>query len=732
MAILYDQFGREVRVEKRPETREIAVTTVRDRWSNYPSQGLTPQKLAAIFKEADGGDVYRQSELFEEMEEKDTHLFSELQTRKNAVLGLDYDIIPYSESAEDKKISEFCGDVIFNLPDFEEALLDLLDALGKGYSLSESLWEIDGSKAIITGLRWIHAKRAVFYERGAADPQAKSFEAPKVTTAAEPFNGEEMPPFKLVYHRYKARSGYDTRAGVLRVCAWMYLFKNYSLKDWVAFAEVFGMPLRLGKYEPGAGREEKDALITAVRSLGSDAAGIISKNTEIEFVETMKNAGTNNLYETLANFCNKEMSKAILGQTATTEGTPGKLGNEGAQDKVRSDLIKADAEALARTMRFQVLRPLAGYNFGWDKPLPWLKIQYVPPEDLNMLSEVYRNIWSMGQEISAEHVSERFKIPLPQKGEKVLPPPMPTFPMKMEAGGYLQFINRGLHLPAISTDREMQMIAAKFTPEQEAAMESQRQELLGKYFLEVKGSFSALRGDALREINDLLLGSAAMGQDEFAGKILAVLRTYYGASAEDLAPMIERAMEPVFKYYRVTDRTAWGGAEPPVAMSFEPADRATMAAMSRIDTAYLSKFIENQDMQGPVMKFLREQYTEKAEGLFGRGSEEGISAFRGQFGDHLAGLEDWQIRRILDTSVTRMRSYADVRQGVQARVDLRVHVTRGEMACDICRPRHGEIIPAAAMQGRMDTAARNPEAFGTFDGVPPFHPNCVCRLVMAI
>lgn len=421
MAVLYDQFGREIKVEKKPEIREIAVTTIRDRWSTYPSQGLSPQKLADIFKEADGGDVYRQAELFEEMEEKDTHLSCELGTRKNAVLGLDYDILAFSDSAEDKKIRDFCADVLFNLDSFEDALRDLLDALGKGYSLVEILWSADGTKAVISGFKWIHAKRAVFYDRGAGDPWAKSLEAPKITTAAQPFMGEDMPPFKLVYHRYKARSGYDTRAGLLRVCAWMYLFKNYSMKDWIAFAEVFGMPLRLGKYDPGAGTAEKDALIAAVQSLGTDAAGIISKNTEIEFVETVKNTGPNNIYESLASFCDKQMSKAILGQTATTEGTPGKLGNEDAQDKVRRDLLEADAEALAKTVRFQIIRPLVGYNFGWDKPLPWFKLMYDPPEDLKTLSEVYRNIHSMGQRISEEHVSERFKIPLPQEGETVLP-----------------------------------------------------------------------------------------------------------------------------------------------------------------------------------------------------------------------------------------------------------------------------------------------------------------------
>ena len=381
MAILFDQFGREIEVKKRPETREIAVTTIRDRWSNYPSGGLTPQSLATIFKEADNGDVARQAELFEEMEEKDAHLFSELQTRKNAVTGLDYDVAPFSESAEDKKIRDFVSDCVFGLDSFEEALLDLLDAIGKGYSLAELLWRIDGGKAVIDRIAWVHAKKALFYERGAANMWQKSYEVPKILTEAQPIEGESMPAFKLVYHRYKARSGYDTRAGLLRVCAWMYLFKNYGIKDWVAFAEVFGMPLRLGKYDPGATKEDKDALRAAIYSLGADAAGIISKNTEIEFVEAVKNAGTNNIYETLANFCDKQMSKAVLGQTATTEGTPGKLGNEDAQDRVRHDLIKADCEALSSTIRRQIIRPLVGYNFGWDKSLPWFKILYERPED---------------------------------------------------------------------------------------------------------------------------------------------------------------------------------------------------------------------------------------------------------------------------------------------------------------------------------------------------------------
>ena len=92
---------------RRPDMREVAVAQVSDKYSEYPSNGLTPVKLAEILREADAGDVLRQMELFEEMEEKDPHLFSQLQTRKNAVTGLDFEVIPFGDEPLDKEIADF-------------------------------------------------------------------------------------------------------------------------------------------------------------------------------------------------------------------------------------------------------------------------------------------------------------------------------------------------------------------------------------------------------------------------------------------------------------------------------------------------------------------------------------------------------------------------------------------------------------------------------------------------
>jgi len=409
--MLYDQFGREIaaRDTRRPDTREICAVQVRDRWSTYPSSGLTPVKLARIFREADNGDVLRQAELFEEMEEKDGHLSSQFQVRKLAIQGLGYEILPVSEDAESKKIADFCREAIESL-DLDDHILDLLDALPKGYSMMEILWDASAGQNWIRSLRWVHPKKITFWNSV----------HPRIFTEDDPVHGIDPPPFKFIYHRYKARSGYDTRAGILRVCAWMYLFKNYAVKDWASFAEVYGMPLRLGKYEPGATSEDRNALLSALQSLGSDAAGIISKNTEIEFVEAQKTS-TLNIFESLVNFCDSQMSKAILGQTLTSEagGSKGQgsyaLGRVHAD--VRQDLVEADAKALGKTMTQQILRPLVGFNFGWDVPVPLFRLLYEPPEDLKESAGIYKTLGDIGLDYSQEHVSDRFKVPLRKPDE---------------------------------------------------------------------------------------------------------------------------------------------------------------------------------------------------------------------------------------------------------------------------------------------------------------------------
>lgn len=107
----------------RPVDMTIAAGEINDRYSDYPSRGLNPVKLASILRDADEGNVRSQMELFEEMEEKDAHLFSQMQTRKLAVTGLDWEVQPFSpDDEQDKAIAEWIKDQLLGIENLDDIL----------------------------------------------------------------------------------------------------------------------------------------------------------------------------------------------------------------------------------------------------------------------------------------------------------------------------------------------------------------------------------------------------------------------------------------------------------------------------------------------------------------------------------------------------------------------------------------------------------------------------------
>lgn len=417
---LVDAYGREIKsYPTRPNTDMRAAVRIRDQWSTYPSTNLTPEKLAGILKEADVGDITRQVELAQEMEEKDPELSSALHTRKLAVQGLPWEVEPASPSSEDKKIADH---VRKNLEDLKlrKAILTLMDAAWKGFACMEIRWVLNGEQAWISGLEWIPQQRFTFLMRD----QAMNNPIPRVPfllTEEEPTYGIEVPPYQMIYHRYEARSGLAQRGGLFRPCAFPYVFKNFATKDWLIFLEKYGQPTRIGKYTPGTNPADVELLKQAVYSLGVDGAAVMADTTMIELLEAKSGGASSDIYDRfISERVNKAYEKCILGQTATTEGTPGKLGGEEAQSQVRADLLKADAEDLSETITEQVIWGMVGFNWGFDKMLPKFRLVIHEPEDLQMLSQTHKTLWDMGKKFPVSFIEKKYGIPEPEGDEEVL------------------------------------------------------------------------------------------------------------------------------------------------------------------------------------------------------------------------------------------------------------------------------------------------------------------------
>ena len=397
----------------RPVTARVAAGDVNDKYSEYPSKGLNPRRLARIFRSADEGDVREQMELFEEMEEKDTHLFSQLQTRKLAVTGLDWEVQEFSNDDIDKTVAEFVEKQLRGIENLDDIFIDMLDAIGKGVSIMEIEWGVDRNGSnVIEDIKYVHPKKLVW------DYQTDEM---KVCTREYP-SGISLPENKFVVHKYKAKSGHASRAGILRVVSWMYLFKNYDIKDWVSFCEVFGMPLRLGKYNASASDDDKKALMEAIYSLGTDAAGIVPDTTLIEFIESQKTTSVE-IYEKLARYCDEQISKAVLGQTLSSDSGGGSYAQGKVHNDVRHDLTAADAKALAVTIRRDIIRPLVEYNFGYNVNIPFIMFDCREVEDQKESVDILKTlVCDTGLKVPTAYVYKKYNIPKPEDDEEILEP----------------------------------------------------------------------------------------------------------------------------------------------------------------------------------------------------------------------------------------------------------------------------------------------------------------------
>ena len=374
-------------------------------YEEHPSAGLTPGRVATILRAAEEGDLVAQHDLFRDMEEKDGHIACEMGKRRGAVLVADWDIVPPEDaSAHEKADAQWLREALDNL-ELEEVITDALDAIGHGFSCLEIVWQTVGRERLPQGLE--HRPQSWFRTH----PERRN----EIRLRDNTPEGAELLPFGWLVHVHKARSGYLARGGLHRTLAWPYLFKNYAVRDLAEFLEIYGLPLRLGKFPGGATTEEKTALLRAVMAIGHNAGGIIPEGMSIEFQEAAK--GASDPYEAMISWAERTQSKAILGQTLTAQAD-GKTSTNAlgkVHDEVRGDILEADCRQLARTLKRQLVWPLLAINRPGADPTrcPAFVFDISEPEDIGQFATALPKLAQAGMRIPVAWAHEKLGIPEP-------------------------------------------------------------------------------------------------------------------------------------------------------------------------------------------------------------------------------------------------------------------------------------------------------------------------------
>jgi phage gp29-like protein len=409
---LLDQHGRPV--DRSVLTEEIAAATVsgvRSPTTGYPADGLTPARLSNILKEADAGDPIRYMELAETIEERDPHYLGVLATRRRSVAQIEVTV----KAGDDSPEAEADATLVRQWLDRDELtdeIFDILDCIGKGYSHTEIMWDTSEGQWMPKLLehrdpRWFRFAR-------------HDLKTPVMLGT----HGEELPlpPFKFISAVIKAKSGIPLRSGIARVAMWGYLFKMFTQKDWAIFTQTYGHPVRVGKFGAGATDADKATLLRAVTNIAGDMAAIIPESMAMEFIQSANVGAAHAMYKERCDWLDQQVSKLVLGQTATTDAVVGGLGSGKEHRQVQEDIETADARALAAILNRDLIRPWMQLNSGPRKVYPRLVIARAEQEDLKAFSDAVAPWVDRGLQIEESTILAKFGLPEPKAGGKFLMP----------------------------------------------------------------------------------------------------------------------------------------------------------------------------------------------------------------------------------------------------------------------------------------------------------------------
>jgi len=414
MSGLVDRWGNPLRKELL--TRDVAGPTlagVRQPVSGYPGDGLTPVRLARILRDADQNDPLAYFELAEQIEERDLHYVGVLGTRKRSVSQVDVTVEAASESAEDERRAEMVREWL-KRDELADETFDILDAIGKGVSWCEIVWDTSSGQYRPDRLEW-RDPRWFNFDRDGTTPLLRGGEEGNAQDAP-------LPAFKFIRLTIKAKSGLPIRSGLARLAAWSWMFKAYAQRDWAIFTQTYGQPVRIGRYHSGASKEDRDTLYRAVANIAGDCAAIVPEEMKIEFIESKNVTAGSDLYEKRADWLDRQISKAVLGQTNTTDAQAGGLGSGQANvhNDVREDIETADCKALSAVLNRDLIRPWMDLEFGPGDAYPRVVIARPKQEDLKLLSDSLAQLVPIGLRVSQSEIRDKFGLGEPGDGDEVL------------------------------------------------------------------------------------------------------------------------------------------------------------------------------------------------------------------------------------------------------------------------------------------------------------------------
>lgn len=374
----------------RPELgREIATTSDGiDITRGFTGPLLTPYD--SVLRTRGGNDLVIYEQVLSDPEVKAT--FSQ---RQLAVTQCEWQVDAGGDKRIDKQAAQFLREQLHAVG-WDNLTTKMLYGVFYGFAVAEVIYRPEGGRIGLADIKVRNRRRFRYTPEG----ELRLLTPTSMT--------EGIPAEAPYFWNFQTGADNDDEPYGLGLAHWLYwpvLFKRNGIKFWLMFLEKFGMPTAVGKYDADASDGERAKLLAATRAIQADSGIIMPKGMEIDLLEAAR-SGTAD-YKTLHDTMDATIQKVVLGQTASTQGTTGRLGNDDLQSEVRDDIIKADADLVCESFNLGPARWLTEWNFP-GAAIPRVYRVTEEGDDLDKLAERDERLARIGYKPTLARVTQVF------------------------------------------------------------------------------------------------------------------------------------------------------------------------------------------------------------------------------------------------------------------------------------------------------------------------------------
>lgn len=331
------------------------------------SRNLSAANLSNMLKAPEQGRLREYSELGDRILE-DGHIRSLIDTRAEVVAGKDIFIEPADKSEQAEKAAAFIRSAFDKIPMLRDKWKALLDAVYRGISVLELIWQYDPK----TGTLFIADMNPIPISKLQYNSSIE------LEFADGEFIGKTLCSFgrgKFVIHSANSTHPFPIRKSLLPVLAWLWYFKGNGWVYYSAGLEKTAYPMIYATVPSNADPDAMESVAENLQNLLATSVAVLKGDSEIN---TVNNAGAsvgNIGYDIYIKTINSEITKLIAGGNLVSDiGSQGSRAAAEVHERRAMDKSIADGEALAETIRAQIILPLIEENLhlfdGIMPPLP--------------------------------------------------------------------------------------------------------------------------------------------------------------------------------------------------------------------------------------------------------------------------------------------------------------------------------------------------------------------------